>query len=1238
MVVVTVLIALAGAIVVGARMALVSIVARPGLIARILSRKTGRTVRVTAVAPFWNGIHPGLILTGATVQDASGHPLLTVPRLKITLAWSPLLFGQIAPYSLKVTRPVLAVRLRQSGVIEAGGIRIPVHAASHGNALKVWLLDQHDLSIQDATITWIDRRHGERIPVRNLNLLARNGFRHHVIDVNADFPRTICAHCSFFLNVSGSPRSLAHVSGEAYAHLEGVHIARLPWVLRHNLPRGSGGLIDLQVWSRWKQGAPVYVKGALRAHTLRVPSNRWASAARIKLLSGDFSWRQSRSAWTVEIQHGRMEGEGPVWKFGHLLARVGGHGSELQMSRLNLDQVSWVLAHAHTKGPLFTALQQIDPDGLLRNVKVRLRGPLASPQGFWLDADAAHLAAAAYGPYPGFNGIDGTIHVYDGGGAFVIQSMKGQVFWPRYFKKPLTIDAATGDLSWVRAAAGWSIHSKHLSVHSADGALGTGFTVALPATKPATLAMHVTATDVNLARIRQFYQAIPKPGLRHWLLSSLQAGVITRGELQVRGNLALFPFASGGGQLEAHADVTHGRFKFLAHWPALHSVQAHLAFHDGQMSLDGAARLGKLQAAPLKVRVSDFSPPSGALVQVHGNVQGRLDDMLAVLRAGGVVPANGLAHLAGHGQGLLRLAIKVPIRSPKAFTLKGRYQTLGASLSLPGAPSFLSHIQGDVRFNRQGLVAGRIDANLFGGPASARVRSVHHVPVLVLQGQTSISALAPVLPTLARYATGSVPWHAAVRMVPGIVPIVQFSGNLKNTDIRFPRPLHKRLGVAAHLEIETVHSGKRSSVIAAHIGTMAAAQLWLRRLGTQWSIPRGRVTLGGTAAPMPRARGITAVVFAHRLDVDRWARVGSGGSGGMTVSRLIVKTAHLLLLGRDFGTMHARLDHTVTGWRGTLSGADADGVLEYDNVTKPAIVRMTFTRLVIPKAPPPLLGPTTPSHPLEPSTLPEVVLKSASLEDGSRALGAVNFLGLPERGGWHIAYANFTRPEGTLRVSGDWYGGKKPRTRLSVGLDTRNLGQTLAAFAVPGQVAGGVAHAAGSLAWAGAPADFRLVRLHGSLTFAADNGRFKRLHQGAGKLLGVFDIHSIVRYLTLDFSTLFKSGYIFDHIRGSLQIRHGDAHTNGITVTGPSANLSILGDANLASQQFDLQVSVDPRLSDTLTIAGASLFASPVAGAAVLLMQRVFRKQISAGTRIVYLVKGPWSQPVIRMKPDHDHD
>ncbi len=1224
-------------VVVSARLGLSAIAARRSLIEQVLSRKTGRRVQIRAVTAYWNGIHPGLILSGGQVFGTDGRPLLTVPRLKVSLAWSPLLFGDIAPYSLDVVRPVLTMQLRRSGVIEAGGFPIPVHATGAGSALKVWLLDQHDLSIRDGTLTWVDRAHGERIKIHHLNLVARNRFHHHVVAMNADFPADICARCAFSLDVAGSPRSLLKVSGTAHAHVKNLNVAHLPWAVRHYLPQGFDGVISARLWGRWRGGVPVLVKGSLDARHLTLPPDRWMGTLRMNRLSGDFDWHGSSSSWVLQVRNGLMGDKSPPWQFGTLLARVGRTGSQLEISQLNLDQVSWLLAHLKLQGPVFTALRQIDPDGSLHAVKVRVLGPLTSPRGYWLQADARNLTAAAYGPYPGFDGLNGAINIYRNGGAFVIGSMKGRISWPRYFRKPLSVRVAEGDLSWQRTAAGWRIHSGRLSLQTADGAFSTGFTLELPAAGSALIDMHGTAVDVNLALIRNLYSAIPKKRLRLWLQRSIRSGMVTRGTVRLQGNLAQFPFAAGGGQFSAHARVVDGTFAFLPKWPALTGVQARLVFDGGHMAVDGHARIGRLSVLPLAVRVTDFSVPSGAVVRVRGTVRGGISDTLDVLRKAASTAAFIPGKADGQGNGMLTLRIGVPIATPAAFTLAGNYQTQNASLSLPALPARLSGVSAKIDFDRAGLLGGHLAARLLGGPVTAKIARAHNIPVVFLHGETSIQSLAAIAPILAQHARGPAPWHCAIRMLPGLFPIIQFNADLKSVAIHLPLPARKRAGVPAHLEIQTVHSGKRSSIVAAHFGDLMASEFLVQKVNGHWSVPRGRVTLGAQFAPMPRVPGITVGVFAPRLNVDHWLHLASRQGAGTAVSQFIIRTKHLILLRRDFGSISARLKHGSAGWSGSLSGPDADGTLQYDAATTPETIRLMLNRLIIPNAQPPLLGPVSPSPPVNPATLPRLHLKSASLEVGGRMLGAVDFLGVPEEGGWRIVRADFQRPEGTLKVNGDWFGGKVAHTQFSVALATKNLGQTLTAFGFPGQVAGGVAHAAGTLGWNGPPSRFALARLSGQLTFAADNGRFKRLHQGAGKLLGLFDIHSIVRYLTLDFSTLFKSGYVFDHIRGTLQIHHGDARTGGITVTGPSANLNIRGAADLASQQFDLRVVVDPRLSDTLTLAGASLLASPVAGAAVLLVQHVFRKQISAGTRIEYLVKGPWNKPVIHEKPDNDH-
>jgi uncharacterized protein YhdP len=57
-------------------------------------------------------------------------------------------------------------------------------------------------------------------------------------------------------------------------------------------------------------------------------------------------------------------------------------------------------------------------------------------------------------------------------------------------------------------------------------------------------------------------------------------------------------------------------------------------------------------------------------------------------------------------------------------------------------------------------------------------------------------------------------------------------------------------------------------------------------------------------------------------------------------------------------------------------------------------------------------------------------------------------------------------------------------------------------------------------------------------------------------------------------------------------------------------------------------MEVHPQLSDSLTIATWGLFGPQVA-AAVLALQKIFKKQITESTRVAYVVKGSWDNPEV---------
>lgn len=190
------------------------------------------------------------------------------------------------------------------------------------------------------------------------------------------------------------------------------------------------------------------------------------------------------------------------------------------------------------------------------------------------------------------------------------------------------------------------------------------------------------------------------------------------------------------------------------------------------------------------------------------------------------------------------------------------------------------------------------------------------------------------------------------------------------------------------------------------------------------------------------------------------------------------------------------------------------------------------------------------------------------------------------------------------------------------------MGATLAAFGAPDQMAQAEARVSARLAWPGSPSNPGLTGLDGEIKLGADKGRFLQIKPGAARLFGLLELKSIARYVTLDFAPAFGKGLAFDEIRGDVQIERGNAYTQNLTLTGPSLGLAVNGRIGLAAEDYDLLVEVNPKISDAVTLTSWGLF-GPQAAAAALAIQKIFKKQIASGTRVNYVVRGPWEEPTV---------
>jgi uncharacterized protein YhdP len=198
-------------------------------------------------------------------------------------------------------------------------------------------------------------------------------------------------------------------------------------------------------------------------------------------------------------------------------------------------------------------------------------------------------------------------------------------------------------------------------------------------------------------------------------------------------------------------------------------------------------------------------------------------------------------------------------------------------------------------------------------------------------------------------------------------------------------------------------------------------------------------------------------------------------------------------------------------------------------------------------------------------------------------------------------------------------------TELELEFHSSDMGETLVAFDQPEQIKDGKFDISGKLAWRGPPAKPVLPTLKGNVTLSAKDGRILRVKQGAGRAFGLLDFSAIGKLLTLDFGSLFGKGLPFKTLKGDISLDHGNAYTHNLYMTG-AAQISFNGRMGIAAKDFDLAVQVVPSIGTNI---GVWAVLGPQVGLVLLSLEKLFKKQFAKGTRITYLVKGPWDNAQI---------
>jgi uncharacterized protein YhdP len=108
---------------------------------------------------------------------------------------------------------------------------------------------------------------------------------------------------------------------------------------------------------------------------------------------------------------------------------------------------------------------------------------------------------------------------------------------------------------------------------------------------------------------------------------------------------------------------------------------------------------------------------------------------------------------------------------------------------------------------------------------------------------------------------------------------------------------------------------------------------------------------------------------------------------------------------------------------------------------------------------------------------------------------------------------------------------------------------------------------------------------------------------------------------------------VFDEITGDFVIVDGNAFTDNLKVTGPVAEVGIIGRTGLRDRDYRQQAIVTAEPGKVLPTVGALLGGPPVA-AALLIFTRIFKKPLRGIGSASYCVTGSWQEPTVERLTD----
>lgn len=1248
-------------------------------VAHRASLALGQPVQVDALALRWRWLWPLLELKGVRLLATEGSaPIVDVDRIRLGFDLGELVRGNWIPAEVEIQGVELAAEITREGEWRLRG-RSKTSDAPHFDEIAKALKRFARLRAERVALTVTDLRDAkanfsallQRADLR----LDEKGFE---LRAELQAPQLIATRLRLRAGITGDLAQPTQWQGrwtlDASGLAPGAPLHRfLPALARVQWQDAS-----LTAAGDWAESAAGASELSLRAKALTLQG---ASNSSLRNVDLGLHYRPSAEGGTLDVVPLRLTGRKGVWPT--TTARLDWRREAQQPASSPLQwRINSDFLRLDDLGPWVAAFAPANK-ALPAEALSRLRGDITALAARWQqgtgNADAHHSLHARFTDlalhWPGHGsveGLRGEISSDDASGRAQLQSQSLGFEWPRLFAAPVNAKRFAADAQWRREGAAWQLTMPRLewSLLGSEGQASAELRLAPGASPELKLQSRFDVADV--AALMPLMPLRWGQSLKDWLERAVVRGRIAKATLAIDGPLADFPFHKNPtGHWSLQLPLTGARLQYAPNWPGVDQLAATLNFAGNGLRFETQrGNINGVTVTQTRGGIADFAD---APLVLDGKTVGEAPYYFAFLRASPLATRLQalLSQSEAEGPAEADVHLEIPLHSSlgQKTVVHGSARLLGNTLRHRVLDRPVQDITGTLSFGT-GVAAESLQARFYDLPVTARIapnaEGFDEIDVVLRIDPSSADGVAAhylprwLLPQL----QGAADWRVAIPLSGPHSGHVLLSSNLQGTAIKLPTPLNKSADESWPLKLDL--SGDEAvplTVLGEIPGRFGLGLRFMRSAAGQGAELRGlSVRLGtGSAPTRPLEDGWRLTAAVDALDPGDWRQLiaailnsdGGRGSRSEQEERLPFLGADLVvqrlrLAGYELppSTVSARREYG--GYTANVQGGATRGQLKLSAAGDALSARFESLQLT---AAPKLPGASAVAvgEPLDPTQAPTLDLAVQALTIGGHPFGALTLATERSANGQRLRHCTLDGGIATLKAEGEWRRSKgmtEAQARFTVASD--DLASTLQGLGFAATVAGRNAVVVGDLTWPAAVRGFDWAQGRGTVSLAAEDGALRTVEPGGtSRVLGLFNFYALPRRLTLDFGDVVSQGLGFDRVEGHYQLANGVAHTDDLSVRGPSVRIEVRGDIGLAARDYNQSVTVTPNTKGitlgALLLGGAASVAVPVLPLIAVIANQVIDKPLGQVTKLSYGLTGSWDNPEFKKladtsasKPDHE--